>query len=1007
MGFLDNLVDSFKNSGGIDNPFSSTQGGLADKLGSSIGDFFGDVADAVTGAVAPLFENKEQANTELMSINPIPLVDDEPESIGMDARTTDSYPTMTHIRNWVRAELIRRESNIGLNYTDGGEEASSDILSNYVIRKDGTGSTGSNIHIEDFFRSENTIHKSYRGPKSSWCRVTANGIATNQDGTVMEGFIMHGVDNFNESYGFDSSNTQDAPSVLGYDVNKKPHTMIEPDFKHRPPPGVTQIESEDMGVATNHKKTTINFTAWSRSQVDYLDPFFFQPGNSICVEWGWNFYPREALLDVANVGSNPSYAKGKDMNDGMKTMVNNLRAKDPDYILPKITEWNDEQNYLYQEGTGMVGLWNSSFAVKKQLKKGRGNYSFVLGMISNFSYSLRADGGYDCTVEITSVSYLMSQLENSASSSAGTPDSEEEDENKPISKDKNIVDLYRFVDTYLLEAIEEQDENPDDSFLGIGNPLADYTSSYNTYKSDRGSKLLRGYGRYFSFGYASKWDINVDDNKQYMAGSTDDGRYLTVGWLIDIFNAYFARKSNTTNAKIFEFTVSNARCVAHPNIKSLDGDVLLIPNSMSPRTNLDNFKYSSIGIAGYDDDDNPMNKSVAYTNLNTEEKYRKAKEAFIGAVRAEQGISSINSLQDAIKHSPRDDLHRLMTLHRTDKNGEDLYKNQEIRPFPDYEDLDSNNGVSSEGYSGRIQDLYVNYEVVKDAVKNNTTAHAMLKTIFQKMSQAAGGIWDFDLVGEDPDNPSNCVTKIIDRKFTSNNVYDIQKKKKAFIFHAHKKNSIVRSMSTDVSITGDIAGQVLFEDSENPDSAFYARGQHDRILKVAKVTTNDAGTVQAAKEKSDSEIPDATKFIVGIEVDSDEGATTLEGVELTDDNEDELLGGGTSVVSGSNDNMISDTYVVDVEFVEPNAGRAKKRTTKDKNAKNCIKYNMPLDTIELSLEIDGIEGIRLWDMFNCTGVPTKYYMNGLWRVTNIKHSISNGDWVTNITAQFCPNAADS
>ena len=1002
MGFLDNLVDSFKNSAEVENPFDTTQGGLMNKLGSSVGDFFGDVVDSVSGAMAPLFANKEQANTELMSINPIPLVDDEPESIGMDARTADAYPTMTHIRNWVRAELIRRESNIGLHYTDSGEEASDEILSQYVL-KNGKGSTGSNIHIEDFFREENTIHKSYRGPKTSWCRVTSNGIAKNQDGKVMEGFVMHGVDNFNESYGFDSSNTQDAPSVLGYDVNKKPHTMVEPDFKHRPPPGVTQIESEDMGVATNHKKTTINFVAWSRSQVDYLDPFFFQPGNSICVEWGWNFYPREALLDVANVGSNPSYAKGKDLNGGMKTAVNNLRAKDPDYILPKITDWNDEQNYMYEEGTGMVGLWNSALSVKKHTKKGRGNYSFVLGMISNFSYALRADGGYDCTVEITSVSYLMSQLENSASASAGTPPSDE-DTDAPISKDKNIIDLFNFVDTYLLEAIEEQDEDPDDSFIGIGNPLADYTSSYDTFKADtgeKGAKLLKGNGRYFSFGYASKYDINVSNDKQYMAASTDDGRYLTVGWLIDIFNAYFARKSAGTNAKMFEFTVANARCVAHPNIKSLNGDVLLIPNALSPRTNLDNFKYSSIGIAGYDDSTNPINNSVAYDKLNKKTN-SKATQAFIGAVKADKGIGGINSLDDALKHSPRDDLHKLMTLHRTSEQT----KSHEIRSFPDYEDLDSINGVSSEGYSGRIQDLYVNYEVVKDAVKNNTTAHAMLKTILQKMSEAAGGIWDFDLVGEDPDNASNCVTKIIDRKFTSNNIYEIQQKKKAFIFHAHKKNSIVRSMSADVSITGDIAGQVLFEDSENPDSAFYARGQHDRILKVAKVTNNDASTLQGAKEKSDSEIPDATKFIVGIEVDTDEGVKTLEGVTLNDDNEDKLLGGGTSVVSGSNDNMISDTYVVDVEFVEPNAGRAKKRTTKDKNPKNCIKYNMPLDTIELSLEIDGIEGIRLWDMFNCTGVPTKYYMNGLWRVTNIKHSISDGDWATNITAQFCPNALD-
>ena len=140
----------------------------------------------------------------------------------------------------------------------------------------------------------------------------------------------------------------------------------------------------------------------------------------------------------------------------------------------------------------------------------------------------------------------------------------------------------------------------------------------------------------------------------------------------------------------------------------------------------------------------------------------------------------------------------------------------------------------------------------------------MLKTILQKMSNAAGGIWDFDLVGDDPNDSSNCVTKIIDRKFTSNNIYDIQKKKKAFIFHAHKKNSIVRSMTTDVSITGDIAGQVLFSNPTDPDSAFYARGQSDRILKRARISSKDAGTLSADKEKKETEIADASKFIVSI-----------------------------------------------------------------------------------------------------------------------------------------------
>ena len=79
-------------------------------------------------------------------------------------------------------------------------------------------------------------------------------------------------------------------------------------------------------------------------------------------------------------------------------------------------------------------------------------------------------------------------------------------------------------------------------------------------------------------------------------------------------------------------------------------------------------------------------------------------------------------------------------------------------------------------------------------------------------------------------------------------------------------------------------------------------------------------------------------------------------------------------MSDGNENLSTgddDEPVIDIEFVDPHPNRMKSLLKHDRNPKNCVKYNMALDGIELSMQLDGIEGIRLWDVFSCTGVPTE------------------------------------
>jgi len=1005
--FLDDVKSGFNNSANIKNPFGSSGGG---SFGSMLGDMLGDAVDTVkqaAGAIAPFFESEEAATQDLLNKLPEWLDPKEAMSVGLDEKTDRAYPSMTHIRNWVRAEFLRREHNFGVFSTVKGEYAHRQIMEGSIMDAAFITHSPDELDYDDkkprtaeMFLSDSYVGQTYKGPKTAWCRVVSNTIKT-IEGKEFEGFVLHGVDNFDDMYGFGETNDGDfkrdpGETVLGFDCNKNPHILREPDFTHRPPPNITEIDSEEMGPGKAQRKTTIKFSAHSRAQLDYISSFFFQTGNTLLVEWGWNTFPRAALIDISDVGSPPTYAskeagKGK-KSDALRELnqINRVRQSDPDRALPDLTpsDIKDGIDYVVKDGTGLVGIWNSTRLACRQLREGQGNYSFTCGMISNFTYSINDTGGYDCTVEILSMAQFATQLNKSASQA-------EDAGGKRL--DERVLDLEVFVNDHL-EDIISGDTN--ESFSDLDNYQKSIEKMDGRQKRNSNNSL-QGHGRYFSFGNIGGGLFGTENNKQYFAGSPSDGKYITLGYLVDIINAFFARESEKTGASMWEFVIKHKRCTAHPNIKSTDGDVLLIPNGMAPRHNTEQYDGTTIGLGGEGDrwgpfEDDPINEGKFFDD---EKKDDAMEAAFISMVEQlnNMGPGTITDLNEAMKKSPRDDLHLLMTLH-PELDDEEMTTQDDYRvdPFPDYKSDKQNQTL---GYSGRIQDLFVNLKIVKEAVKNNQTATTILSSILKRMSNASGGIWDFHLVGEDPASPNNTKLTIEDRNFSSNTVDEVQRTNKTFIFKAHQKNSIIRSMSCDVSIPGEVAGMVLYGgEKSDGDSAFYARKDADRILKKAKPPLDDVAGTQddAANNQADAKIPSEEKFIMGIRV--YDGATSVTGEVFSESKMGESKQGQRLMDFGGE--------VIDIEFVDPDKNRMKSLLKKDRNPKNCVKYNMALAGIELNIQLDGIEGIRLWDVFNCTGVPTQYYMTGVWRVTSVKHSISGNDWKTDITAQFAPNSND-
>ena len=137
----------------------------------------------------------------------------------------------------------------------------------------------------------------------------------------------------------------------------------------RPMPGIKSLSAQFMGGMKAHREATISWVCWSFEDLERLIPHFLAHGKSIMVQWGWIY---------------------------------------DDKSLSKIR--------FYQDANGITkDAYNNNH--HSDVIDADGDYDMMTGVIKNFSFTARQDGGFDCETIITSVGI------NLMSSTQGTPSS--------------------------------------------------------------------------------------------------------------------------------------------------------------------------------------------------------------------------------------------------------------------------------------------------------------------------------------------------------------------------------------------------------------------------------------------------------------------------------------------------------------------------------------------------------------------------------------------------------
>ena len=148
---------------------------------------------------------------------------------------------------------------------------------------------------------------------------------------------------------------------IGTDLYNARNLNSEDKVQYRPAPGIKDLSSEF--ISTNNtqfnRKVTVNFTCYSLADLEELNERFMSLSRKVYVQWGWA--TDEKITPLIKSDGKVDYS-GDDI-ENKKSEITRLQ--------------------------------------EEVIKRGQGDFDAVIGFVNNISFSLREDGGFDCTTELT------------------------------------------------------------------------------------------------------------------------------------------------------------------------------------------------------------------------------------------------------------------------------------------------------------------------------------------------------------------------------------------------------------------------------------------------------------------------------------------------------------------------------------------------------------------------------------------------------------------------------
>ena len=690
------------------------------------------------------------------------------------ATTPDNRPWAPNpIPDWIIREFRRRQNDIGFEYptsvtwTDGG------------------------------------TWENYKGPMTAWVRVFSNGIGRVDEKSnypEKSGFILQGGYGFDNSYGtIPTTSGLSNKNVLGYDADGNEHTLdlsnngnlvsypnsLSNDKrtvqKFLPVPGITSIDA--IIQKERIRKITVNWKCYGYAQLEYMTPYFLSPKISAFVEFGWNHFNPSSLLNL-------------------KGDVNNLKKLKDLFTV--------SGSVLYDEN----------------IRNSYGLYDVTMGIVSGFDFSSQDGITFDCKTEILSKHANYSGVLVNGGTKTESDDKQTNVQSsfaayleKRVTKLPSCIKLGK----NFFEPLDDEETSKSGSFI-----------SKDFYLDKNGKKKVED--RFFVGRKKEYGDESLMRGKSSYDWDSSDQKdvWVTFGFLIELANLFFKqpvdiKKDSLKPFDLYEIETSDVVIGAHPNLISCDGNILLIPNAQSPKFNagvfypqpedpedndyqkqynLGNGNIFSAGtpikVQNYDKL-TPYDRTIAKI-LRTGIQVRQKSERSILSLgfRVDTDVSIGTGLSVI-----RDDLDSIINRFRYNdyvgnKNGTSI-KTREARGTKSFPRWDIKEPVSEKppGYWGNLNDLYVNVKTIIECAKSADTVENFYNSLLNKISNAAGKIWDLAVIEDDHK------LKIVDKKFVQYN------KSKIYQFDIGATNKFIKSINFTAQLSNVAANQVIASSSTN------------------------------------------------------------------------------------------------------------------------------------------------------------------------------------------------
>ena len=238
-----------------------------------------------------------------------------------------------------------------------GEPISGNVIDQIKAREELFSST---------FRDDDKLK--YLSSRNAWVRVIS---FVNKGGSpdLSENFVLSSVASAHTGSAENPGFSQYSGVNFNVGSNSNSFYSTTEDFGTRPRPGITSFNIKSKNSGGTIQLAEIGFVVWNEDDLDTIEQLYLRLGFEVMVEWGHTLY-------IDNDGNLEEYVD-QDYKPFFEDTVEEITVKDH---------------------------------IRLNRNRTDNNVDGFLGYITNFSWSFRQDGGYECSIKVISAGAVIESL---------------------------------------------------------------------------------------------------------------------------------------------------------------------------------------------------------------------------------------------------------------------------------------------------------------------------------------------------------------------------------------------------------------------------------------------------------------------------------------------------------------------------------------------------------------------------------------------------------------------